>query len=93
MLPVTHGVPFTCVYIVLYTILLVLASMLPFFTGMSGPLYALGAIVLDTVFARKVLLLNELQTEDAGMHTFAHSINYLVLLFTFLLADHYCRLT
>jgi heme o synthase len=91
MLPVTHGVRFTCTYIVLYTILLVFVTTLPYITGMSGVLYVLGAITLNALFARKVLLLNMEPTEEAAMQTFFYSIKYLIMLFTFLLADHYCR--
>jgi heme o synthase len=93
MLPVTHGVQFTCTYIVLYTILLVFVTILPYLTGMSGTLYVFGAITLNALFARKVLLLNEDQTEEAAMKIFSYSIKYLILLFTFLLVDHYCRLS
>jgi heme o synthase len=91
MLPVTHGIRFTCTYILLYTILLVFVTMLPYLTGMSGALYVLGAITLNALFARKVLLLNEEQTEEAAMRAFFYSIKYLIMLFTFLLADHYCQ--
>ena len=93
MLPVTHGVRFTCTYMVLYTILLVLVTTLPYLTGMSGPLYIIGAIALNGIFARKVLVLSETRTDDAAMDTFSYSIKYLMLLFTFLLADHYMRRT
>ena len=93
MLPVTHGVRFTCTYIVIYTILLVFVTTLPYLTGMSGPLYIIGAIALNGIFAKKVLVLNETLTDEAAMDTFIYSIRYLILLFTFLLADHYIRLT
>jgi heme o synthase len=91
MLPVTHGVEFTCTFIVLYTILLVWVTMLPCLTGMCGPLYAAGATALNAVFARRVLKLNAHPTLEAAMRAFRYSINYLLLLFTILLVDHYWR--
>jgi protoheme IX farnesyltransferase len=93
MLPATHGVRFTCTYMLLYTILLVFVTTLPYLTGMSGPLYIIGAIALNGIFARKVLVLNATQTDEAAMDTFIYSIKYLLLLFTFLLSDHYMRRT
>jgi protoheme IX farnesyltransferase len=91
MLPVTHGVAFTCHFIVLYTILLAAVTVLPYLTGMSGPIYLAGAIVLNSLFVRRAIKLGEKSTADAAMRTFRYSINYLLLLFTILLVDHYWR--
>lgn len=91
MLPVTHGVAFTCCYIVLYTILLAAVTVLPYLTGMSGPIYLAGALVLNSLFVRRAIELAAKSTADAAMRTFRYSINYLLLLFTILLVDHYWR--
>jgi heme o synthase len=91
MLPVTHGIGFTCTYILLYTMLLALITTLPYFTGMSGLPYVVGALTLNVLFGQKVLALNAWPTVAAAMRAFRYSINYLLLLFTLLLIDHYCR--
>jgi len=89
MLPVTHGVRFTRWHILFYTILLVLVTILPYLTGMSGALYLAGVTVLNIGFLWYALRL--LRDEDDGlpMQTFGYSIIYLMMLFAFLLADHY----
>ncbi|MEO0995908.1 MAG: heme o synthase [Pseudomonadota bacterium] len=89
MLPVTHGTAFTRQFILLYTILLVLVSLLPWLTRMSGLPYLFAALALGAVFLYYALRL--LRDDDAGlpMRTFGYSIHYLVALFTALLIDHY----
>ena len=89
MLPVTHGVPFTKLQILLYTVVLVAVSLLPFATGMSGPLYLLGALALGAIFLRHAQLLYRAPDNAHAMPTFLYSIYYLVGLFGFLLVDHY----
>jgi protoheme IX farnesyltransferase len=89
MLPVTHGIPYTRLQIVLYTILLVLATLLPFLTGMSGLIYLAAALILNGRFLYFVLALNRGQRADLPMRTFRFSINYLMLLFAALILDHY----
>ncbi|HWW29556.1 MAG TPA: heme o synthase [Steroidobacteraceae bacterium] len=89
MLPVTHGIPYTRLQIVLYTILLILATLLPFLTGMSGFLYLAAALILDARFLYFVLALNKGLRPDLPMRTFRYSINYLMLLFAALIIDHY----
>jgi protoheme IX farnesyltransferase len=89
MLPVTHGIPYTRLQIVLYTILLILATLLPFLTGMSGLLYLAAALILDGRFLYFVLALNKGLRPDLPMRTFRYSINYLMLLFAALIVDHY----
>jgi protoheme IX farnesyltransferase len=89
MLPVTHGVPYTRVQIVLYTILLVLTTMLPFLTRMSGLIYLGAALILNARFLYFVLALNQGRRPDLPMRTFRFSITYLMLLFAALIVDHY----
>ncbi len=90
MLPVTHGSQFTRVQILLYTILLVIVTVLPYLVGMSGLIYLSGAIVLGAGFL--YLAIQMLRFPDDRkwpIRTFAYSINYLMLLFVVLLVDHY----
>ncbi len=89
MLPVTHGVRFTRWHILFYTILLVLVTTLPFLTGMSGMLYLAGVTVLNIGFLWYALRLLSDNDEGLPMQTFGYSIIYLMVLFVFLLADHY----
>ncbi len=89
MLPVTHGNEFTRLHILLYTILLLPISILPWVTGMSGIVYLLGALGLGSVFLYYALALRRRPTDALAMKTFGYSITYLLGLFTFLLADHY----
>lgn len=90
MLPVTHGVPFTRLQVLLYTILLVAVSVLPFATHMSGPLYLAGALLLGAGFLRYALRL--MRTDAVAMKTFGYSIIYLMGIFALLLIDHYVPL-
>jgi protoheme IX farnesyltransferase len=89
MLPVTHGIPYTRLQILLYTILLVLATLLPFLTGMSGLIYLAAALALNGRFLYFVLALNRGLKADLPMRTFRFSITYLMLLFAALILDHY----
>jgi heme o synthase len=91
MLPVTHGVDFTCNYILLYTILLTFVTTLPYLTGLSGAVYLISATLLNAAFLRRAMALKASRSAGDAMRTFRYSINYLMLLFTFLLADHYWR--
>lgn len=90
MLPVTHGVDFTRLHILLYTVLLFLVTLLPYLTQMSGLLYLAGALVLGVGFLRHALRL--MRDEGHAMKTFGFSILYLMLLFAVLLVDHYVPL-
>lgn len=89
MLPVTHGVNFTRWHIFFYTILLVIVATLPYLTGMSGPLYLGSATVLNLGFLWYAWRL--LRSDDVmlPMQTFAYSVTYLMMLFAFLMVDHY----
>jgi heme o synthase len=89
MLPVTHGVPYTRLQIVLYTILLILTTLLPFLTRMSGLIYLGAALILNARFLYFVLALNQGRRADLPMRTFRFSITYLMLLFAALIIDHY----
>jgi protoheme IX farnesyltransferase len=90
MLPVAYGVEFTGLHILLYTILLVIVTLLPYLTGMSGLVYLAAAVVLGALFIRHAVALRR---PDAApqlpMKVFRYSINYLMLLFAALLVDHY----
>jgi protoheme IX farnesyltransferase len=89
MLPVTHGAAFTRLQILLYTILLVIVTTLPYLTGMSGLVYLAGVTVLNAGFMWYVLRMMTSKDVLLPMQTFAFSITYLMFLFIFLLADHY----
>ena len=89
MLPVTHGIPYTRLQIVLYTILLAVSTLLPVLTGMSGLIYLVAAVALNGRFLYFVLALQRNQRPDLPMRTFKFSINYLMLLFAALIVDHY----
>lgn len=89
MLPVTHGVEFTCLHILLYTIILFLVSLLPFITGMSGWVYLMGAGMLGARFLWYTLKLFISKDDRWAMPTFGFSIIYLFGLFAVLMVDHY----
>jgi protoheme IX farnesyltransferase len=89
MLPVTHGVAFTKLHILLYTILMFLITLLPYATRMSGPLYLLGAVVLGGGFLYWAIALMRGKNPNAPMETFKYSIVYLMSLFVVMLVDHY----
>jgi protoheme IX farnesyltransferase len=89
MLPVTHGDAFTKLHILLYTILMVLITLLPFATRLSGPLYLAGALVLGGRFLWWAIVLMRGTDPRAAIMTFKYSINYLMLLFLVMLLDHY----
>jgi len=92
MLPVTHGVPYTRRHILLYTILLILCTLLPVVIGMSGLIYLAAALVLDARFLYMALALYRGVRCDLPIRTFRFSITYLMALFGAFIADHYCRL-
>ena len=93
MLPVTHGVEFTRLQILLYTILLLLVTLLPYLTGMSGLIYGASALLLDLVFIFYALLMMRNKDNKTAMKTFVYSIVYITVLFAALLIDHYFRFT
>ena len=89
MLPVTHGVEITKSFVVYYTILLILVTVLPYITGMTGVFYLLGALLLGGGFLYYALQMKFAPREDSPMTTFRYSIAYLMAIFSFLLIDHY----
>lgn len=92
MMPVTHGVEFTRLQILLYTILLVLVTLLPWLTGMSGWLYLAGALGFGGGFLYYAVAMMRSSRPELPMKTFAYSITYLSGLFAVLLVDHYVPL-
>lgn len=91
MLPITHGMKFTQLYIWLYTIALVATTMLPFAVGMSGLIYLASAAILGAIFLRHAWRIYRHYTDQIARAAFAYSIVYLSLLFAALLIDHYLR--
>jgi heme o synthase len=89
---VTHGIPYTRRQILLYTILLVLCTLIPTAIGMSGLIYLAAALVLDARFLYLALALQRGDRPDLPIRTFRFSITYLMALFGAFIADHYCRL-
>ena len=89
MLPVTHGVSYTRWQILLYTVLLFVATLLPWVTGMSGVFYLGGAVVLGLVFIWYAWRLLDPPDEFFAMRVFNYSVVYLMALFAFLLIDHW----
>ncbi len=92
MLPVTHGDEYTRLQMLLYTILMVLVTMLPYLSGMSGVLYLLGVTIINARFL--MLLKKHSDTKDPqdAMALFWYSIRYIMWLFLFLLVDHFVPL-
>ena len=89
MLPVTHGVQFTKLQIILYTIILILVSLLPFVVIMSGILYLISALILGAIFLYYAVRLYFDETNALAFPTFVYSIYYIFLIFAALLIDHY----
>lgn len=90
MLPVTHGLQFTRVQILLYTILLFIIALMPYLVGMSGLVYLAGAVVLGIGYLYySVEMLRRPEDKTLPMKSFGFSINYLMILFVVLLVDHY----
>lgn len=89
MLPVTHGVAFTNLQIVLYSILLFVVTLLPYLTRMSGLIYLAVAVILGLIFIYYAVQMVRRPDNEWAMKTFFFSINYLMVLFAALLVDHY----
>jgi protoheme IX farnesyltransferase len=90
MLPVTHGEEYTRLHILLYTILLVVITVIPYLTGMSGLIYLAAAIGLGVVFLNYAIrMVRDRDDVELPMRTFRFSITYLAILFAALLVDHY----
>ena len=93
MLPVTHGVAHTRLQVLLYTVLLVVVTMMPFLTRMSGLIYLAAALVLNAGFLYYALALKISAREELPMRVFRFSVTYLMWLFAALLVDHYLPTT
>jgi protoheme IX farnesyltransferase len=89
MLPITHGAAFTRLHVLLYTILLVAVTLLPFATYMCGPIYLVGALVLNAGFLFYAIRMQFNDSDELAYATFKYSILYLTLLFVVLFIDHY----
>ncbi len=93
MLPVTHGLDFTRLHVLLYTMLLVVVTLMPFLTRMSGLIYLSAALVLNAVFLYYALALKITARQELPMRVFKFSVTYLMWLFAALLLDHYLPTT
>ena len=91
MLPVTHGDRFTRLHVLLYTVILVAVTMLPFTTRMSGMIYLAVAAGLGGLFLIYAVRICLAYSDELAKRTFRYSILYLSLLFAALLVDHYLR--
>jgi protoheme IX farnesyltransferase len=90
MLPVTHGDAYTRLNILLYTILLVLITIIPYLTGMSGLVYLATVVILDARFLWYAVQMRRVPDDlELPMRMFKFSITYLGVLFAALLVDHY----
>lgn len=92
MLPVTHGVEFTRLHVLLYTIILVIVTLLPWLTGMSGLIYLVTALALNAAFLTYAVALKRSNRKELPMQVFRFSVQYLMWLFLALLVDHYLPL-
>ncbi|HLU78917.1 MAG TPA: heme o synthase [Burkholderiaceae bacterium] len=92
MLPVTHGQQFTRLHILLYSVALFAASIMPYILRMSGPLYLAAAVVLSGLFVWRAWQLYRHYTDERSRGLFRYSIVYLALLFGALLVDHWLQL-
>jgi protoheme IX farnesyltransferase len=93
MLPVTHGVEFTRLHVLLYTVLLCVITLLPYMTGMSGLIYLAAAVLLNGRFLWHAIALKFAPRDEQPMRMFRFSITYLMWLFLALLLDHYLPTT
>jgi protoheme IX farnesyltransferase len=90
MLPVTHGLAYTRMQILLYTVLLLIVTLLPYLAGMSGLIYLAAALILGFMFlAYSIKIYKNPDDNKIAWTTFMFSVNYLMLLFVALLVDHY----
>ena len=89
MLPVTHGISFTKLQIILYTIIMLLVSLFPYFVMMSGAFYLFSALVLGSIFLWYAFRLYGDDSNSLAMPTFQYSIHYIFLIFLALLIDHF----
>ena len=93
MLPVTHGIEYTRLHVLLYTVLLIAVTLMPFLTRLSGLIYLGAALVLNAVFLYYALALKMTTRKELPMRVFRYSVTYLMWLFAALLIDHYLPTT
>lgn len=91
MLPITHGIKITCLHSFLYSIILTIASVLPYLHGHSGYIYLFSSLFLNAIFVYKCWCLYRHYDDGLAKNIFKFSILYLALLFAALLVDHYAR--
>lgn len=89
MLPVTHGEYYTKINILLYTLLLIVVTTMPYLTGMFGWLYLVSSLLLGLGFLYWAIVMLRSKGGNSGMKTFQYSIVYLIVLFAVMLVDHY----
>ena len=89
MLPVTHGEYYTKINILLYTLLLIVVTTMPYLTGMFGWLYLVSSLLLGLGFLYWAIVMLRSKGGNSGMKTFQYSIVYLMVLFAVMLVDHY----
>ncbi|MCK9345467.1 MAG: UbiA family prenyltransferase, partial [Candidatus Pacebacteria bacterium] len=93
MLPVTHGVEYTRLHILLYSLLLFIVTLLPYLTGMSGLIYLSAVVPLGLGFIYFAILMMRRKDDKTAMRTFFYSLMYLTGVFIALLVDHYYKFT
>ena len=93
MLPVTHGVAYTRLQVLIYTVLLVLVTLMPFVTGMSGLIYLAVTLVLNGIFLYYALAMKFTDRQELPMRVFKFSVTWLLWIFAALLVDHYIPTT
>jgi heme o synthase len=81
MLPVTHGEHHTKIHIILYTVIMILVSIMPWLIGMSGPFIWRLRCCWEEDFLYWSLLLMFRPKLSTAMDTFKYSIVYLMVLF------------
>lgn len=89
MLPVTHGEAYTRLQIMLYSLLMIVTTVFPFMTGMSGMIYLIGVSVLNLRFMQWAVRVYNGRDKQAPQAMFWYSIKYIMWLFVVLLLDHY----
>ena len=89
MLPVTHGIEYTARQVLLYTIIMIAVTLMPFAVRMSGIVYFIGVLILNGIFLYYAIKMQSGKDPSIPMKTFGYSIIYLMLLFALLLVDHY----
>jgi protoheme IX farnesyltransferase len=92
MLPVTHGIPFTRLQVLLYTIIMFIVTLMPYLTRMSGIFYLIGAVIFGGIFLKYAIQMQSGKDPRIAMKTFGYSIIYLMVIFALLLIDHYLPL-